>query len=380
MAEGAGEALRQELLALFAAGAEPPLPDEAFNALALRVFEHQLAHNPPYAAYCRQRGAHPGTLDDWRRIPAVPTAAYKELPLVAGEAAAAQAVFRTSGTTRGPERRGAHYVLDLRLYHASLLAGFEALVLPDRARPRMLSLIPAPAEAPDSSLSHMAGVLLSELGGAGSGWFAGPAGLDEPALAEALCRAEAEGSPVCLLGTSFAFVHWLDALAQRGERFQLPPGSRLMDTGGYKGRAREVAPEAMQAAYEERLGIPPAYQVNEYGMTELLSQYYDAALRDALGGDAGEPRRKRGPRWLRAVVVDPDTLEPLPTGATGLLRHVDLANLDSVVAVQTEDLGRAVEGGFLLLGRAAGAVPRGCSIAADLLLRAAADAGAEGRP
>lgn len=374
MAERAGEALRRELLALFAAGAEPPLPEPAFNVLALRVFEHQLTHNAPYAAYCRRRGVTPASIDDWRRIPAVPTAAYRELPLVAGDPATAEAVFRTSGTTRGPERRGTHHVLDLELYHASLLPTFEALVLADGARPRMLSLIPPPEELPDSSLSHMAGVLEERLGGPGSVWLAGARALDAGGLALALRRAQVDGVAVCLLGTSFAFVHALDALAERGESFALPPGSRLMDTGGYKGRARELAPEALRAACAGRLGIPPSHQVNEYGMTELLSQYYDAALRDAVTGARGDPRRKVGPGWLRAVVVDPETLEPLPAGETGLLRHVDLANLDSVAAVQTEDLGREVEGGFLLLGRTAGAIPRGCSVAADLLLRAAADA------
>ena len=232
MVERAGDALRRELLALFAAGAEPPLPDDAFNALALRVFEHQFQLNRPYAAYCRRRGATPATVDDWRRIPPVPTAAYRELALVAGEAADARVVFRTSGTTLGAERRGAHHVLDLELYHASLLATFEALVLPDGARPALLSLIPPPEAFPDSSLSHMAGVLLERLGGRGSAWFAGVAGLDEAGLALALRRAQAEDAPVCLLGTSFAFVHWLDGLAARGESFTLTVGSRLMDTGG----------------------------------------------------------------------------------------------------------------------------------------------------
>ncbi len=371
MAESRADALRHELLALFAGGASVPLADSAFNDLALRVFEHQFALNRPYAAYCRRRGATPTTVEDWRRIPAVPTAAYRELALVAGEPAAARAVFRTSGTTRGLERRGAHYVLDPALYRGSLLSTFAALVLPDGARLPMLSLVPAPADFPYSSLSHMVSVLLERVGGEASDWFAGPAGLDEMRLEAALRALAADAVPVCLLGTSFAFVHWLDALAARGERFALPPGSRLMDTGGYKGRAREVPAEEMRAAYTRLLGIPASHQVNEYGMTELLSQYYDAALRDAVTGGAGEPRRKLGPPWLRALVVDPETLEPLPAGESGLLRHVDLANLDSVAAVQTDDLGRALDGGFLLLGRVAGAVPRGCSIAADLLLRAA---------
>jgi len=370
-----GESLREELLALFGCGAGAPLSDDEFGGLALRVFEHQLTFNPAYAAYCARRGATPGSLDDWRHIPAVPTAAYRELPLVAGDAAAAQVVFRTSGTTHGPERRGLNHVLDLRLYHGSLLATFEELVLTDDARLPLLSLIPPPSEAPDSSLSHMTGVLLDRLGREGGGWYAGRDGLDEEGLARRLRQAESDGVAVCLLGTSFAFVHWLDALQERGERFALPPGSRLMDTGGYKGRSRQVAPAEMRAAYQRLLGIGSAWQVNEYGMTELLSQYYDAALRDAVEGISGaHPRRKLGPPWLRALVVDPETLEPLPAGETGLLRHLDLANLDSVVAVQTEDLGREVDDGFLLLGRASGATPRGCSVAADLLLGAAREA------
>lgn len=372
MAALPGEALREELLALFECGAGAPLSDDQFGALALRVFQHQFANNRPYAAYCTRRNVTPDHLDDWRRIPAVPTAAYRELPLLAGAPGDAQAVFRTSGTTLGPERRGAHYVLDLRLYQASLLPAFEELVLTDDARLPLLSLVPPPSHAPDSSLSHMVGVLLERLGADGSGWFAGPHGLDEAGLARRLRQAEGDGVAVCLLGTSFAFVHWLDALQQRGECFQLPPGSRLMDTGGYKGRSRELAPAEMRGAYQRLLGIGSAWQVNEYGMTELLSQYYDAALRDAVEGISGaHPRRKLGPPWLRALVMDPETLEPLPAGEAGLLRHLDLANLDSVVAVQTEDLGREVDDGFLLLGRAAGAVPRGCSVAADLLLSAA---------
>ncbi len=375
MALRPGDELRQELIALFAAGAGPgaELTEERFGALALRVFEHQFALNRPYGAYCRKRALTPATVDDWRRIPAVPTAAFKEVALVAGDASAARVVFRTSGTTRGMERRGAHHLLDPALYHASLLAAFEACVLPDGARPALLSLIPSPAEVPDSSLSHMAGVLLERLGIAGSGWFSRAGSLDHAGLATALRRHEREGTPACLLGTSFAFVHWLDALQAQGERFALPPGSRLMDTGGYKGRSRDVDPGEMRRAYAERLGIPASHQVNEYGMTELLSQYYDAALRDLVLDGPGEPRRKIGPPWLRALVTDPETLEPLPEGATGILRHVDLANLDSVLAVQTEDLGTDVGDGFLLLGRAPGATPRGCSIAADLLLGALRD-------
>jgi hypothetical protein len=142
-----------------------------------------------------------------------------------------------------------------------------------------------------------------------------------------------------------------------------------MDTGGYKGRSREVDEESMRTLYDEHLGIPADHCVNEYGMTEMCSQFYDSSLRDATRG-RDRARHKLVPPWVRTRVVDPETLKPVPAGETGLLQHFDLANAGSVMAIQTEDLGVAVEDGFRLLGRAPGATPRGCSIAMDILLEA----------
>jgi hypothetical protein len=176
---------------------------------------------------------------------------------------------------------------------------------------------------------------------------------------------------VCLLGTSFAYVHWLDALDAADERFLLPPGSRLMDTGGFKGRSRALDEDEMRARYRDRLGIEPAFAINEYGMTEMCSQFYDTTLRETVLSGAAGPRRKRMPPWVRTRVVHPDTLEPVVAGVPGLLQHFDLANAGSVMAIQTEDLGVLAGDGFRVLGRAAGAAPRGCSIAMDELLSAA---------
>ena len=142
-----------------------------------------------------------------------------------------------------------------------------------------------------------------------------------------------------------------------------------MDTGGFKGKGRAVAPADLRAAYAERLGIPPSSCVNEYGMTEMLSQLYDTAFHDAA--DHPDPRPKSGPAWVRSVAVDPETLAPLPTGTAGLLRHIDLANVGSVPAIQTEDFGRVDEDGRVFVeGRAVAAPPRGCSLAMDMLLGA----------
>lgn len=141
-----------------------------------------------------------------------------------------------------------------------------------------------------------------------------------------------------------------------------------MDTGGFKGSGRDVQPAELLASYRDLLGIDATHRVNEYGMTELCSQFYGTALRDV---SAGRPARDghAAPPWVRTRAVDPDTLEPVAPGAVGILQHFDLANAGSVMAIQTEDLGLVDDGRFILLGRAPGAPPRGCSIAMDLLLR-----------
>ncbi|MFW5950887.1 MAG: long-chain fatty acid--CoA ligase [Gemmatimonadota bacterium] len=375
-------ALRAELIQRFR-GADSPLEDDAFNRLALRVFERNVATVPAYAAYCRTRDRVPGAVEHWRDIPAVPTAAFRELALRSSDRRT-ERVFRTSGTTRGRERRGEHHVADLDLYRASLRSTFRRFLLPDGARLPFLSLVPPAAAMPDSSLAFMISDVVEVFGAPGSAVFADMEGIDFHALGRAVERGSREG-PVLLLGTSASFIHWVDRLAAEGRTLELPAGSRLMDTGGYKGAGREVEPAALRALYRERLGLPDWACVNEYGMTELLSQRYDPTLRARLaesgsrawyaaGEEAGAdaPRRKLGPPWLRSLAVDPETLDPLPGGERGILRHVDLANLDSVAAVQTEDAGRVDGDGLVLEGRLPGAPPRGCSLAMDLLL--------EGRP
>src|SRR5690606_32954766 len=126
---------------------------------------------------------------------------------------------------------------DPSIYEASLLPTFTAYLLPDGARPQMLALIPPRAQMPDSSLAYMVDVVMRELGGSGSTYAVdAQKGIDDDAAMTWLAAAAASERPVCLLGTSFSFVHLLDALRARGRSFHLPAGSRLMDTGGYKGR------------------------------------------------------------------------------------------------------------------------------------------------
>jgi hypothetical protein len=215
----------------------------------------------------------------------------------------------------------------------------------------------------------MGGVLLDAWDDGGGGFFADADWtLELDGFAGALEEAVASRTPVLLLGTAFAFVHWLDRSADRAFT-PLPEGSRIMETGGFKGRSRSVGRGELYRTLSERLGVARQRIVNEYGMTELLSQFYEPVLRE--GGPADpEARRHVGPPWVRTRVLDPVDLSPLPLGEPGLLCHLDLANLDSVAAILTEDAGVEVDGGFRVLGRMAGAEPRGCSLTMEALLQA----------
>lgn len=359
--------LAQRLLRRIARGIDAPLDDAEFDELARAVFAYQFGCNAPYRAFCERRGATPGTVGDWTRIPAVPTDAFRSVPLVC-EGAAPARVFRTSGTTRGLQSRGEHHFPNLALYDVALRAAFAAHLLPDGARLPILCLVPSPGEVPDSSLSYMAGEAVRDFGAPGSGFFVDVTGVDVDALVVALRSAQAADEPRLLFGTAFALVHLLDALRNGGEQIHLPPSSRVMETGGFKGRSREVSRAELYADLMQWLGIAAAWCVSEYGMTEMSSQFYDAVA------GAGDPdvaaRLHRGPPWVRTRAVDPETLQILPDGETGVLRHWDLANLHSVAAIQTADLGWTAPKGFRLLGRATGAEARGCSLATEELLAA----------
>ena len=320
-----------------------------FEDVALEVFDYQMKRNAPYRRYCEYRGTT--QVSDWSSIPPLPAGAFKEFELWT---AAPSRVFLTSGTTRGPENRGRHGLPALDLYAAAWEPPFRRHVLPDRDRMRIMSLIPAEDERPESSLSYMAARILERCGDPGSAIVMGKKGLDQSALQEAFKHPE----PVCILGTSLAMAAVLDTLPGP---IELPVGSRIMDTGGFKGRARETDRDQLLELYEERLGIPRHRVIGEYGMTELCSQFYETNL-------TGSPRRFVGPPWVRTRAIDPETLSLLPLGERGLLAHWDLANAWTVFAVLTEDIGIVHEEGFELLGRAPGSDLRGCSLVTEELL------------
>ncbi len=339
------------------------LDDAAFLALARDLLAYQLAHNPPYAAFARAAGVDPAHLPARvEDIPAVPAAAFKEARLATFPAAETALWFETSGTTAGG-RSGRHELPTAALYEAALLASFDRMLLADGARLRYLNLVPDPHDRPHSSLGHMMATVARERGDGRGGWYLHGDQLDVERLRRDVAAARAEGVAVLLATTAFALVALLDALAASGHGLALPAGSRVMETGGFKGRSRVVARAELYREAAARLEVPPEAIVAEYGMTELSSQYYDAPA----GRGRIEPRVKLAPPWLRTVVVDGEG-RALPRGVVGALRHVDLANRGSAIAIETEDLGALVDDGLVLLGREQGAELRGCSLDAEALL------------
>ena len=326
--------------------------DEAeFGALALDAHAFQKRWNTPYAKFCatRPEAAH------WREIPAVPVGAFKSARLTVAPPELVTRTFRTSGTTG--ETLGEHHFLDTALYDAAILAGWDALVR-KRAGAAIL-LAPVDPGALHSSLSHMllrlarertTGPIFPVMDARGK--------LDAERFRAAMAACFHLRHPVALLGTALAFLHLHEQFD--GACFDRRRGTFALETGGYKGSGRAVPKADLYGRIGAMFTLKPEDIINEYGMTELSSQFYTRGL--------GQPHE--GPAWLRAVVIDPETGGEAAVGETGVLRIFDLANLGSVLAVETQDLAVRCARGFELLGRDPAALPRGCSRAADERMRA----------
>ncbi len=346
-------------------GAE--LDDRAFDHLALRIFAYQYRYNKPYAQYCDSLGVSAHAMPDgWEAIPPVPAAAFKDADIATFDPARAALTFETSGTTQG--RGGKHYMETPALYDAALLAGYDRFVLPDQLRLRYFNVVPNPALRPQSSLGYMMANIGAHRGDGEAGWYLQGDSILTHAFVEHLHAAVEQRVSVCIAGTAFGLLALLDAFAAEDIRFSLPAGSRIMETGGFKGRTRSVSRDDLYKHLAMRFGIDASSIVAEYGMTELTSQYYDS-----IPSRIQARRVKTGPPWLRTRIVDPGG-KTLPDGIVGALVHYDLANRSSAIAVATEDLGCAVDGGFVLLGREEGAELRGCSLDAEDLRHVRADA------
>ena len=337
-----------------------------FSSIAILSFQYQADKIPAYSAYVAHLGLDPTRLTNWREIPPIPASAFKTHDLSAAPHGAGATIFETSGTTisqPGRVRLGA-----TTLYEASLLVNARRHLLPDGAKLPAIVFGPHREEAPHSSLWYMVDHVVKKEAKSGA-WLVRD-GVPRWDLAdEILSDAASSNQPVLLLGTTLLYMAYFERLASMDRRFALPPGSRAMDTGGAKGLRTEFTRAEVEAAFADRLGIPSTHLVNEYGMAEMGSQFYDDNLVAAVGGRPREAG-KRIPPWVRTRVLDPETLREVPDGQRGILVHYDLANLDTPLAIQTEDIGTRVGNRLTIAGRLPAAEARGCSLAFEQFVEA----------
>ncbi|RYZ01469.1 MAG: acyl-protein synthetase [Myxococcales bacterium] len=350
---------------------------DTFGGLALDIARFQADASDGFRRLVLSRGASLNAVDD---IPPVPSDAFRLARVATFEPRFDSVRFFTSGTTG--DERGTHAMRRTDTYERlSVAYGRHSLLAPGGSAV-VVALAPPLANPPTSSLGYMMarfmeafdGEPLGELeprfdSGSPARWLVNEQGVNLAGLEHAARVASRARRPLLVLGTAFALVRALDDL--EGARLPLPAGSVVMQTGGFKGRTREVSMEELREGVTAGFQLGAGRVVGEYGMTELTSQLYEGTIHESALA-ARHPEAAPGvyfePPWLRVTPVDPVTLLPVAEGEPGLARFIDLGNVDSAVSVVTQDLVRRVGAGIQLLGRMAGAPARGCSLAIEALL------------
>ncbi len=347
---------------------------ESFGPLALRVFQYQAAHNPVYRQYLHYLNVAPDQINDLHHIPFMPVGFFKKHAILTGFQGAdepALLTFSSSGTTgrnAGPQTTSRHRVPDPELYDAISTRIFEATYDPLQNLP-ILALLPSYLERNNSSLVYMVQRFMDRSGSADSGFFLN----DHDALTDRLRQliTDEPARKILLIGVTFGLLDWADSgrdLTFLGQN----PNLIVMETGGMKGRRKELLREEVHALLTSKLGVSAIH--SEYGMTELLSQAYSMGegvfrpsptlrvflrdINDPFLIYSGENRtgEETGERRTGARLTG--------ERRTGGINVVDLANLDSCAFVETQDLGQHVgaNGDFRVIGRFDNSDVRGCNL------------------
>lgn len=311
--------------------------DADFVQAALQTFGYQYQHNQVYQRFCTLLDRTPDKVRQLTDIPFLPIEFFKSEAVYCGNEHPTT-VFTSSGTTGSQTSR--HYVKDLAVYQQSFRQGF-ADFYGNIEEYTVLALLPSYLERTGSSLITMVADLIERSGSADSGFYLNEYNL----LAKKLTALDRSGRKVLLIGVSFALLDLVET-----HRFHLK-NTIVMETGGMKGRRKELIREELHTILCEGFGVE--YIHSEYGMTELLSQAY-----------SGGSGLYESVRWLKVLIRDTnDALSyqrPLKTGGINL---IDLANIHSCSFIATQDLGRLhPDGRFEVLGRFDNADIRGCNL------------------
>ena len=314
-----------------------PLDSEDFNAVALQLFRYQATHNPLYARFLELLSVSAEKVTNIRDIPYLPIALFKQYAIKTGKWPS-RFIFRSSGTTGQVVSR--HHLRSADWYRNVSFRCFEQQYggVKDWC---ILALLPAYLERSDSSLVHMVHQFIEASSYEESGFFLS----HQNDLIARLLSAKESGIPVLLIGVSFALLDFAEA-------HPMALGHcTLMETGGMKGRRKEITRQELHQTLQQAFGVTHVH--SEYGMTELLSQAYS----QHSGIFAPGPTM----RVVCREITDP--LHLLPPGRTGVLNIIDLANIDTIAFIATDDLGKVYpDGTFEVLGRLDHADIRGCNL------------------
>ncbi len=314
------------------------------EVLALEVFRFQAQRCEPYGQYIDLLGIDPGGISTVNEIPYLPVEFFKTHRIwSAASDLEPETVFTSSGTTGNETSR--HYVASTALYDEAFTRGFEHFY-GAAERWSIFALLPSYMERRGSSLVYMVERLQARNRGCGGFYL-----YDHDKLTADLTAASEKGEKILLIGVAFALLDYAEYLSNQGIELCLPADAVVMETGGMKGRRREVSRGTMHETLKRAFGVAEIH--SEYGMTELLSQAYSA----------GEGLF-RCPPWMRVSTRDLQSpLQPLAMGKTGGLNIIDLANLWSCSFLAIQDRGIVYpDGSFRVLGRIEGAQLRGCNM------------------
>ena len=310
---------------------------QAFSNTALQVFKHQAENCAVYRDFIAGLNIDPVKVSAIEQIPFLPVEFFKS-HRVLSTYAEPEVTFTSSGTTG--MITSSHLVTDVSWYVDSFRKAFT-LFYGDVEQYTILALLPAYLEREGSSLIYMADDLIKQSKNPDSGFYL----YNHEELYDQLSKQKATQKPTLLIGVTFALLDFV-------EQYKIDfPELIVMETGGMKGRRKEMIREELHQQLCAGFGVPAIH--SEYGMTELLSQAY------SKGGGIFYC-----PPWMKILTRDPnDPLEILQNNKTGGVNIIDLANINSCSFIATKDLGRVYDdGSFEVLGRFDNSDIRGCNL------------------
>jgi len=353
------DSLDTDIAAYIAAGLDCR-EDDLFNKLMLRCFAGQFASSAPYRDYCLKIGASPETITAWEDIPAVSSFRHQKRLERLNAPGRAEELQRESRTVDLRHSRGPFFPDErlVGLMSQVQLPAARRYLFPDTDRMKMLFFVPQPLMAPGMVMASGLERFRSEFGASGSRFLISFTGLDLRGFVKDLQAAGLNDEPLAILGATHGLDYFLDACLQAGVSFRLPPGSRIIDSGGFMGRYAATPPDLFFRKCEEVFGISRSFCINALWICESSTVYFDSVL--AAAGVSGSVERcKIPPPWARVQVVDPLTFQRVKPGETGLLRLYDLSNRGMAAVVQTDKLGYETDAGFEVIGRLDPADPLG---------------------